>query len=246
MSIDNYSKIEYNIVTTVEIWRFSVRLAEAVGFLERNLMMEKILIKSVIDKKAKSILMAAVGIPLAIGVIMFFSLLTSVVKVGYYYPEYISGLEAAFKGDDLSLALFIVSCVFLLLSLIMFILYWSVSKCELSVTENNVKGKTMFGKEVVLPLYMVSAYSTRKLFSTIAIATSSGITKFALIGNYAEIGDVLSQKINERQESTVRQTNITPPQNNALEDIKKLKDLLDSGIITQEEFDAKKKQFLGL
>ena len=30
------------------------------------------------------------------------------------------------------------------------------------------------------------------------------------------------------------------------EDIKKLKDLLDSGIITQEEFDAKKKQFLGL
>ncbi len=30
------------------------------------------------------------------------------------------------------------------------------------------------------------------------------------------------------------------------DDIKELKDLLDSGIITQEEFDAKKKQLLGL
>jgi len=31
-----------------------------------------------------------------------------------------------------------------------------------------------------------------------------------------------------------------------LEDLKKLKELLDSGIITQEEFDVKKKQLLGL
>ena len=30
------------------------------------------------------------------------------------------------------------------------------------------------------------------------------------------------------------------------EELKKFKDLLDSGIITQEEFDAKKKQLLGL
>ncbi|MBO5652993.1 MAG: SHOCT domain-containing protein, partial [Clostridia bacterium] len=30
------------------------------------------------------------------------------------------------------------------------------------------------------------------------------------------------------------------------EELKKYKDLLDAGIITQEEFDAKKKQLLGL
>ena len=30
------------------------------------------------------------------------------------------------------------------------------------------------------------------------------------------------------------------------DEIKKFKDLLDSGVITQEEFDAKKKQLLGL
>ena len=32
----------------------------------------------------------------------------------------------------------------------------------------------------------------------------------------------------------------------AADELKKYKDLLDAGIITQEEFDAKKKQLLGL
>jgi hypothetical protein len=93
---------------------------------------------------------------------------------------------------------------------------------------------------------MVSAYSTRKLFSTIAVATSSGITQFALIGNYAEIGNVLSKKINERQESTTNDLKSISPQSSSMDDIIKLKTMLDSGIITQEEFDAKKKQLLGL
>ncbi|MBQ4158616.1 MAG: SHOCT domain-containing protein [Clostridia bacterium] len=35
------------------------------------------------------------------------------------------------------------------------------------------------------------------------------------------------------------------PQSNA-DELKEYKDLLDAGILTQEEFDAKKKQLLGL
>ena len=131
-------------------------------------------------------------------------------------------------------------------AIILTIIYLISRKCELCITENSVKGKTLFGKEVVLPLYMVSAYSTRKFLSTVAVATSSGITKFALIGNYYEIGKVLSQKINERQEATATPKSTPAPQSNSMDDLKKLKDLLDAGIITQEEFDAKKKQLLGL
>lgn len=41
-------------------------------------------------------------------------------------------------------------------------------------------------------------------------------------------------------------TNVQIVQENSLEQIKKLKDLLDIGAITQEEFDLKKKQLLGL
>ena len=82
--------------------------------------------------------------------------------------------------------------------------------------------------------------------STIAVSTSSGLTKFALIGNYVEIGNVLSAMINERQENTVKVENNINASNSNMEDIVKLKNLLDMGIITQEEFDAKKKQLLGL
>ena len=91
-------------------------------------------------------------------------------------------------------------------------------------------------------------YSTTIFLSRIAVATSSGITKFFFIKNYKEIGVVLSKKINERQESTESHASTPAPalQANAIDELKKLKELLDAGIITQEEFDAKKKQLLGL
>ena len=212
-------------------------------------MEEKVLIKSEIDKNAKRAL-AVITYLLLVFSALIFIILAFVEPLdswyNYYNPYYDNGYEAAFDAHGGCLTFFIIACTFFLLGIITLIVFWAICKCELFITENNVKGKTLFGKEVVLPLYMVSAYSTRKLLSTIAVATSSGITKFALIGNYAEIGKVLSKKINERQENTTTEARATASQSNAMDDLKKLKDLLDSGIITQEEFEAKKKQLLGL
>ncbi|MDE6232586.1 MAG: SHOCT domain-containing protein, partial [Lachnospiraceae bacterium] len=39
--------------------------------------------------------------------------------------------------------------------------------------------------------------------------------------------------------------NSTTPNNNIVDELTKYKELLDSGIISQDEFDAKKKQLLG-
>ena len=52
----------------------------------------------------------------------------------------------------------------------------------------------------------------------------------------------------EHYRSAVKETAPTaaPQSDSALDDIKKLKELLDMGLISQEEFDAKKKQILGL
>lgn len=47
-----------------------------------------------------------------------------------------------------------------------------------------------------------------------------------------------------KKEEAVQAPN--PKPNNTLDDLEKLKSLLDQGIITQEEFDAKKKDILGL
>ena len=206
---------------------------------------DKILIKSEIDKKAKVILITIPAILLFISTVIFLYL-TVVRPYDFHIGYYSSGYEAAFDGDEVCLPFFITACTFFLMGISELIVFWAHSKCELCITENNVKGKALFGKEVVLPLYMVSAYSTSKLFSTISVATSSGITKFALIENYAAIGDVLSKKIDERQEITSIESKATAPQSNSMDDVIKLKSLLDSGIITQEEFDTKKKQLLGL
>ena len=204
---------------------------------------EKILIKSQIDKKAKSIMIGIILTFFAIAAILFLYLcgeketILRTTHTRYWH---------AFHGDGLALAILIIASISLIFGIISLIIFWAYSKCELTITDKNAKGKTLFGKEVVLPLYMISAYSTKKLFSTITIATSSGITKFSLIGNYAEIGNILSGKINERQENTTNEAKATVAQTNAMDDIIKLKSMLDSGIITQEEFDAKKKQLLGL
>jgi len=69
---------------------------------------------------------------------------------------------------------------------------------------------------------------------------------FLAIKNTDEIHSVLSDLIIARQDKSVN--NIIKqeiPQSNA-EELKKYKDLLDNGIITQEEFDQKKKQLLSL
>ena len=52
-------------------------------------------------------------------------------------------------------------------------------------------------------------------------------------------------KIDEESKPKVHNTTVIQ-NNSSADELKKYKDLLDSGIITQEEFDAKKKQLLGL
>ena len=120
----------------------------------------------------------------------------------------------------------------------------------------------MFGKRVDLPIDSVSAIAM-SAFKGIAVATSSGKIKFGFIKNRDEIHKAISNLLIERQNSSnkeVAKAGYQPVPNsfsnipavavngisNGTEEIKKYKELLDSGIITQEEFDAKKKQLLGL
>lgn len=146
------------------------------------------------------------------------------------------------------LVFFILHWVFFLGGGIAYLIYFSLSRCNIVVTDKNITGKTFGGKKVVLPIHMISAYSISKFFSVIAVTTASGLIKFHCIGNYKEIADVLQQLLNERQERTETQENAISKQSSSknLDDLMKLKNLLDNDIITQEEFNAKKKELLGL
>ena len=221
-------------------------------------MEEKILIKSRMNKSVKNFLkitpIVCFGITVLISILLAIPMKTKITyKFSFSYEEFtlieeVRGWNHLFNWGSYTkfFVMFVLGILFLLTAIIIGIIYLANRSCELQITENNVKGKTLFGKEVVLPLYMIAAYSTRKFLSTVSVATASGITKFSLIENYKEVGDVLSQLINQRQRNTQVDGAPSSTNSNSLDDLVKLKSLLDSGIITQEEFDAKKKQLLGL
>ena len=87
----------------------------------------------------------------------------------------------------------------------------------------------------------------KSFLKSIAVSTSSGTIKFAGIKERDEVYKAITEQTMERQNKAVSTTTIKQEiqQSNA-DELGKFKDLLDKGIITQEEFDAKKKQLLGL
>lgn len=121
---------------------------------------------------------------------------------------------------------------------------WEMSNCELTVTNRRVTGKASFGKTVDLPLNQISAVGLG-VFSRISVATSSGRIHFWFIKNRTEVHSALTEIIGKVQIEAAYSQKHTPTTSNA-DELKKYKELLDSGIISQEEFDAKKKQLLGL
>ncbi len=127
--------------------------------------------------------------------------------------------------------------------------YYRIYNCELVITDKRVYGVATFGKRVDLPLDSVSAAGISS-WGGVDVGTSSGRIHFKLIKNKNEMHSVLSNLLMQRQripQSTYAPSvNPTSSISSNMDAIKKLKDLLDMGAITQEEFDAKKKELLGL
>lgn len=134
---------------------------------------------------------------------------------------------------------------FLPFAAIALILYLWAALTELTVTNKRVYGKTSFGKRVDLPLDSISAVGMG-WFKSISVSTSSGRITFYAVSNRDEFHKAISDLLLSRQDkNTISVENNKAPSSNA-DELKKYKEILDSGIISQEEFDAKKKQLLGL
>lgn len=127
------------------------------------------------------------------------------------------------------------------------LIYFLLRRYELAVTDKRIYGKIVLGKRVDLPIDSVSAISTIRLLKGVSVSTSSGRIFFLAIQNADEIYTVMNDLLIERQQKKDNAAvAATVPQSDEADQLKKYKDLLDSGVITQEEFDAKKKQLLGL
>lgn len=160
-------------------------------------------------------------------------------SLSYGWHELMEDIQ---HGNDVYV--FIPIIIFPVLAILVFL--W-LRSYELTVTDKRVFGKAAFGKRVDLPMDSVSAIATVSLLKGISVSTSSGKISFLAIKNATEIYQVINNLLIERQKNKPKTETTTIVQNSDEADmLKKYKDLLDSGVITQEEFDAKKKQLLGL
>lgn len=142
---------------------------------------------------------------------------------------------------------------YIITSVIAFIIIWIItiifitafSKTELFVTDTKVYGITVFNKRIDLPIDMITAVGTG-FFNTITISTASGVIKFSYLKNRDNIHECINNLLTNRQK---KENNSKPtikqeiPLSNA-DELKKYKELLDMGVITQEEFNTKKRQLL--
>ena len=182
-------------------------------------MNEKILIESKTDKSK------------------FLTLIVSLIGIILFLIAY----EVSNIGDpDVAVIIYVIASFWVIGGLVWF---FSIFKCRICITDKRIYGTAGFGKRVDLPLDSVSAVASGAL-NSIAVATSSGKISFIAMAKRNELYEVLGRLIVERQNKS-RNNDDNNATSNA-DELKKFKDLLDSGVITQEEFDAKKKQLLGL
>ena len=125
----------------------------------------------------------------------------------------------------------------------------NTEKCEIAVTNETISGKLSNGKEVHIPLNQITAINNCS-FNGISITSIGNVSNFHCIENREEVIKAISYLL----ASSPTQNNVQPAQigyaasvdGREAEQLKRLKSLLDVGVLTQEEYDAKKKQILNL
>lgn len=183
-----------------------------------------------------------------------------VTKYSYLWDDYHTYTETRNDFEDLYLSvstrwvfcwiitLLVPAGFILLTTLYVLILNFILSRPELVLTNKRMYGKNTFGRRMDLPVDSITSVSTTKLLKGLRVATSSGTIKFYNLANLKDFHKETANLLIERQNvKKVSETeNIKKEIVSSADELKKYKELLDMGAISQEEFDAKKKQILGL
>lgn len=148
-----------------------------------------------------------------------------------------------------------IAIFFLLVCIITIILYNMTKDCTLTANNKFITGRTLFGKAVTIPLDSVSSVSAKKFFNCIKIVSNGKSKSFLALENYLDLHRAISEKINvPKVQPIVLQAPVIQRTEQAkknetgdtIKELKEYKELLEQGIISEEEFSAKKKQILGI
>lgn len=161
--------------------------------------------------------------------------------VAYFYIMGIIVLVAA-NAADVFIFVLILSIPFVLIALACL-----KQSSSITVTDKRVFGQVtrwfFSTRQLELPLDSITSVATG--FNSISISTPSGVISFKGITNQDEVANAVTGLLMARQSAgapvVVQESRSSVP-----EELKQYKELLDSGVITQQEFDEKKRQLLGL
>lgn len=204
-------------------------------------MKEQILIKS----QKGNVKKIALIITTILSVLLIFMFIYRIIQLKEWQLkeiQYFGNSYSNYTSDSYIIAFVI---AFIIIWIIAIIFITAFSKTELFVTDSRVYGITVFNKRIDLPIDMITAVGTG-FFNTITISTASGLIKFSYLKNRDNIHECINgllmnrQKKENNSQTTIKQE---IPLSNA-DELKKYKELLDMGVITQEEFNAKKRQLL--
>ena len=213
-------------------------------------MMEKevVLKEGKISEKIRNILCFVMVLSLLIGLITaqvgYYDECERAATGGYYYNNYMGKYDFMSSVDEWiwGLPSTYVGLTFLFIAVVALVVFLVAVKTQIVVTNSRVYGRTYFGHKIDLPLDSISAVGSR-WFNTISVSTSSSKIEFPFISGSREIHQTICELLVQRQnmEPNVELTTVK-----TVTELKKYKALLDEGIITQDEFEAKKKQLLNL
>ena len=144
-------------------------------------------------------------------------------------------------NNKVEFILFIAIFVMLIALLFGSVFYIADKKTGLTIYENAIIGKKINGETAQFLLKDIKSVETTKTQGL--KITGAGIKyDIHLIENAEEMKNVMMDMLAKVQ----NEKSVVAVAGSSANDIKEYKELLDAGIITQEEFDAKKKQLLGL
>lgn len=194
---------------------------------------------------------------------------SSNIDEGFHPIECIYNLVCRFSWCPISGVIFYISCLCLIIGIcIIFasLRSFSVAKnCSLVLENTGIigaKAGLFSSKEIKLPTEKIDSITVQngifdKIFGgkTIAVRSASGLIKFPWVQNANEFVNATLAKIegfkqsvkNENQNlvsAMAKSIGGNTGNSSAAQQIKEIKDLLDSGLITQEEFEAKRKELL--
>lgn len=166
----------------------------------------------------------------------------------FYIPLFIYGLVMGWSLSDLDMGIgFLIGFILAICigGLIHCILYFTAKNNEIILTNFTITGTYNRRLSLNIPIDSVSSVS-KGWMGSLCITCAGNRYNISFVSNRDLFCSKLNELLNKRTQQALKGVSPIVNQQSSYDEIAKLKQLLDNGVITQEEFEAKKKQLLGL